>query len=312
MPGKEQGPSTRDWVPGWTALRGLSVADSPREASAGLSVAAVAIPVGLAYAALTGVPPVVGLYASIFPMVAYAFFGPSRYLVVGPDTATCLLVASILATLGLHGAADRAAGAAALALVAGVGFAIAAVARLGFVASLLSRPILVGYLFGVALTLLVSQIPSFTGVALQGRGLIGPIVEVLRRANEVHALTLVVGIGLFIALRVLHAFAPRFPGPALVVAAAILLSWGFDLRSHGVAVIGAIPPRVAASPFATVRQLPGGARDAGARPAAGQFFERNPTARSFGRSSASTTTPTWNSVDSPPPTSPPACSRDLP
>lgn len=241
MPEKGPGPAAHDWVPGWTALRGLSMADLPREAAAGLSIAAVAIPVGLAYAALTGVPPAVGLYASIFPMVAYAFFGPSRYLVVGPDTATCLLVGSILTTLGLHAVGERSAAAAGLALVAGVGFGIAAIGRLGFIASLLSRPILVGYLVGVALTLLVSQIPSFTGVDIQSRGLLRPIVEVFHRSGEVHLLTLALRVGLFVALRTLHVVAPRLPGPAIVVAAAILLSWIFDLRSHGLAVIGAIP-----------------------------------------------------------------------
>jgi len=235
------GPAARDWVPGWTALRGLSGADLPREAAAGLSIAAVAIPVGLAYAALAGVPPAIGLYASIFPMVAYAFFGPSRYLVVGPDTATCLLVGSILTTLGLHAVGERSAAAAGLALVAGVGFGIAAIGRLGFIASLLSRPILVGYLVGVALTLLVSQIPSFTGVDIHSHGLVRPIVEILRRSSEVHVLTLALGLGLFVALRTLHVVTPRLPGPAIVVAAAILLSWIFDLRSRGLAVIGAIP-----------------------------------------------------------------------
>ena len=229
------------WIPGWTSLRSVTPSALPREIAAGVSVAAVAIPVGLAYAALMGIPPVYGLYASIFPMVAYALFGPSRYLIVGPDTATCLLAASALTALGMQGAEQRTEGAAALALVAGVGFALAGVARLGFIANLLSRPILVGYLGGVALTLLISQIGSFTGMKVEAPGLVRPMVEIVRRSAEIHWLTLGLAVGLFAALQLLKHLTPRLPGPAIVVAGAIVLSWWLDLQAHGVAVIGAIP-----------------------------------------------------------------------
>ena len=229
------------WAPGLAAMRTITLAHLPQEAAAGLSVAAVAIPIALAYAALTGVPPAVGLYASIFPMVAYAIFGPSRYLIVGPDTATCLLIASALATLGLTSAEDRAVAASALALAVGAGFALAALAKLGFVASLLSRPILVGYLGGVALTLLISQISNFTGVRLLSDGLLNPIVEIVRRGGEIHWLTLAIASGFFVLLRVLMALAPRLPAAAVVIVAAIALSWGLNWQSQGVAVIGTIP-----------------------------------------------------------------------
>lgn len=229
------------WAPGLAAIARISPAQIPREIAAGLGVAAVAIPIGLAYATLTGVPPVVGLYASIFPMVAYAILGPSRYLIVGPDTATCLLVGSALAALGLPSPEERATAASALALAAGLGFALAALARLGFVASLLSRPILVGYLAGVALTLLVSQIPSFTGVKLEAEGLLRPILEIVRRSGEIHLPTLAIAVGFFSLLRLLIAFAPRIPAAAVVIVVAIALSASLDWRGHGVAVIGAIP-----------------------------------------------------------------------
>ena len=146
-------------------------------------------------------PLVIGLYASIFPMVAYAFFGPSRYLIVGPDTATCLLVGSALTALGVHDPGERATAASALALVAGVGFGLAALARLGFIAHRLSRPILVGYLTGVAATLLVSQIASFTGVHLKSERIIRTIVEIVQRSAEINVPSLVLGVGLFVALR---------------------------------------------------------------------------------------------------------------
>jgi sulfate permease, SulP family len=234
-------PSLDAWMPGWAGLRSVSPDALPREIAAGLSIAAVAIPIALAYAALTGVPLQVGLYASIFPMVAYALFGPSRYLIVGPDTATCLLVGSALTSLGMHDPQERAAAAGALALIAGVGFGLAAVARLGFIANLLSRPILVGYLSGVAVTLLVSQLSSFTGVAIRSDGLIRPIIEIVRRSSEIHWLTVALAVGFFVLLQALKAGAPRLPGPAIVVAGAILLSWALDLKGRGVDVIGAIP-----------------------------------------------------------------------
>ena len=229
------------WIPGWSSLHELDAKVIPRELAAGLSIAAVAVPVSLALAALIGLPPVFGLYTSIFSTLAYALFGPSRYLIVGPDTATCLLVATALTALGLHDQDQRIAAASALALIAGVGFGLASLARLGFIANLLSRPILVGYMGGVALTLLISQIPSFTGVHVAAPGLIRPFVELAQRAGEIHGLTVVLAVGFFLALLGLKLVAPRLPGPVIVVVGAILLSWGFDLPSRGVAVIGPIP-----------------------------------------------------------------------
>jgi high affinity sulfate transporter 1 len=219
----------------------LDIGSVPREFAAGFSIAAVAIPISLAFAGLVGVPPVFGLYASMFSMVGYALFGPSRYLVVGPDTATCLLVASALTALGLQGADQRIAASSALALIAGVGFGLASAARLGFIASLLSRPILVGYMGGVALTLLISQIPNFTGVPIEAPGLIRPVIELVQRRQEIDWLTVALAVGCLLVLQTLKRTAPRVPGPVVVVIGAILLSWGFDLQAHGVAVMGPIP-----------------------------------------------------------------------
>jgi SulP family sulfate permease len=136
-------------------LRGyaLPLAAIPGEIGAGASIAAVAIPVGLAYSSIVGVSPVVGLYASIAPTLAYGLLGPSRYLIVGPDTATCMLVAATLADLGASGPEARAPVAAGLALLAGIGCLAASALRMGFIANLFSRPVLVGYMTGVAVVL---------------------------------------------------------------------------------------------------------------------------------------------------------------
>ena len=271
------------WVPGWSSLRELDAKAIPRELAAGLSIAAVAVPVSLALAALIGLPPVFGLYTSIFSTLAYALFGPSRYLIVGPDTATCLLVASALTALGLHGQDQRIVAASALALIAGVGFGLASLARLGFIANLLSRPILVGYMGGVALTLLISQISSFTGVHIAASGLIRPFVELVQRGGEIHGLTVALAVGFFLALLGLKLVAPRLPGPVIVVVGAILLSWGFDLPSRGVAVIGPIPRGL---PIPSIPNVSGHLADLGIS-AVGllfvSFVSGVMTARSFGQ-----------------------------
>jgi high affinity sulfate transporter 1 len=224
-------------------LRGYALppAAIPGEIGAGASIAAVAIPVGLAYANIVGVPPVVGLYASIAPTLAYALLGPSRYLIVGPDTATCMLVAATLADLGLSGSDARASVAAGLALLVGVGCLAASALRMGFIANLFSRPVLVGYMMGVALLLLLGQASSWTGVPLRASGLIRPLVELIERRAEIHLPTLACAAGLFALIRLVKYFAPRVPAPAVAVVAAIVLSAALDLQRLGVGTVGRFP-----------------------------------------------------------------------
>ena len=210
-------------MPGLQTIAALPRSAIPREIGAGISVAAVAIPVGLAYAQITGVPTEIGLYASIVPTLAYALFGPSsRYLIVGPDTATCLLLAATLTSLGVTAPEQRAEVAAGLTLLMGMGCLVGALLKLGFVANLVSRPVLVGYLAGVSLTLLVSQLPSLTHVDLQSPALFRPIIELVRRSAEIHWPTVTLGLGLLVMLRLLKRFAPRIPGAAVVVILAVL------------------------------------------------------------------------------------------
>jgi MFS superfamily sulfate permease-like transporter len=225
------------------SLRGFAVplARLPGEAAAGASVAAVAIPVGLAYAEIVGVPPVIGLYASIVPPLAYALVGPSRYLVVGPDTATCMVIAATLASLGVSGAEARAAAAPLLALLAGFGLLSVRALRLGFIANLFSRPVLVGYMTGIALILLTAQASSWTAVELRAPGIFRPLLELARRAAEIHWPCLALAAGLFAIIRLLRRFAPRLPGPAIAVVVAVALASLLDLPAHGVPSVGRIP-----------------------------------------------------------------------
>lgn len=212
-----------------------------RDVMAGLGIAAIAIPIGIAYPAIMGLPPATGLYATIFPLIAYALFGPSRLLIIGPDTATCTVVASSLIQLDVAATDQRLALATSFAVVVGLLCLLAARLRLGFIANFLSYPILVGYLGGVALSLLAGQIAPITGMSIGGDGFVRPFLELARRAGEVHGPTLLLGLGLLVLLRILRRLWPRVPGPLIAVILGIAASAFFDLAQHGVALVGQIP-----------------------------------------------------------------------
>ncbi len=230
------------WIPGLATIASLPRSAIPREIGAGISVAAVAIPIGLAYSKLVGIPAEYGLYASIFPTLAYALFGPSsRYLIVGPDTATALLLGSTITGLGVVALEARAPVAAGLTLLVGLACLGASLLRLGFIANLISRPVLVGYLAGVSLTLFVTQLPSITHVTLTSPGLLRPFIELVRRQAEIHWPSLALALGLFVLLRTIKRFTPRIPGPAVAVVIALVLSAAMDFGGGGFATIGQLP-----------------------------------------------------------------------
>ncbi|AHG46694.1 sulfate transporter [Rhizobium leguminosarum bv. trifolii CB782] len=212
---------------------------------AGLSIAAVGLPSAIAYPAIAGLPPETGIYASIVAPIAYAIFGPSRLLVVGPDAATMTVLAAAMATIiAVEPAAagvDRIAIASALALGVGVFCLAARFLRLGVVANFLSRPILVGFFAGVSLSILVGQINRFTGVKIESDGLFAPILEILRKSASIHWPSLIFGLSMFVLLWVVRAARLKVPGPVLVVVVSVILSAVFDFQGRGIAVVGDIP-----------------------------------------------------------------------
>jgi sulfate permease, SulP family len=208
---------------------------------AGLSVAAVALPTAIAYPAIAGLPPEAGLYAAILPPIGYALFGPSRQLMIGPDTATTIMLASVLAGFGLAAPDQRVVVAAAFALSVGFCCVVAGLVGLGFIANFLSRPVLMGFLSGVAIDLLIGQLDRLTAVPVQSSGLARPLIEFAGKLDRLHLPTLLVGVGLFALLRLLRRVAPRVPGALIAVAVGIGLAIVFDLSSRGVALVGAIP-----------------------------------------------------------------------
>jgi len=228
-------------APGLPALLNYQRADLSHDLIAGLSVAAVALPVGVAYAQLAGFSPVVGLYSSILPLVAYALFGTSRQLVVGPDAATCALVAAAVAPLAGSDEALYLSLSVTLAALAGLFCIGASFLRLGALADFLSKPILVGFLNGISLHILAGQLGKLFGFPVDAQGIMPKVAEVIAKLDQTHWATLAVGLGTFAMMLLSGRLAPRLPAAlvALVVAGLVVALLGLD--SQGVAVLGAVP-----------------------------------------------------------------------
>ena len=224
-------------------LKGYQGSWLRNDISAGVAIAAVGLPSAIAYPAIAGLPPETGLYASITPLVAYALFGPSRQLIVGPHAATMTVLAAVLTTVfaSSSGDADRVTAAALLALIVGILCLIARLVRLGVLATFLSRPILTGFFAGISLSILVGQIKRVTGVQIESEGLISPILELLRQAGSIHWPTLVFALACFALLQVARIYRSPVPGPVIVVFVAVLLSYLFDFEGRGMTVVGNIP-----------------------------------------------------------------------
>lgn len=208
---------------------------------AGLSVAAVSLPVSIAYAQLGGFSPITGLYSTVLPMIAYALFGSSRQMIMGPDAATSAVFFATLAPLAVPGSDEYLALAVSITILSGLMCIAAGRFRLGFLGDFLSRPILIGLLNGVAVTILVSQSGKVLGLALSGKDTIGQLISLLTQWHHLHWPTVILSAGtcaVFIAVKALW---PRGPAALLAVAAAVIASFVLKLPQRGVAVIGEIP-----------------------------------------------------------------------
>jgi high affinity sulfate transporter 1 len=212
-----------------------------RDAIAGLTVAALAIPSAMAFAEVAGLSPVNGLYALLLPAVVYACLGSSRQLVIGPEGSIATLVAAAILPLAVAGSADAAELAAMLALLVALCFAAALVLRLGWIADYFSRPVLVGYITGVAFVLVVGQLGKLLGLSIDATDPLPQLWEVITKLGSASGATVAVSAVSLAALLGLRRLMPKLPGALLVVVAAITLSWAFDFADHGIAEIGAIP-----------------------------------------------------------------------
>lgn len=208
---------------------------------AGLSVAAIALPVGIAYADLAGVPAVVGMYSAIFPLLAYALFGSSRQLMTGPDAATCIIVAASLGPLAGGDPERYLALMVILTLMTGILYVVAGFSRLGFIANFLSQPILTGYLNGIALIIIAGQLRKLFGYSGEAEEFFPKLTEFIVQLDHSHLPTLVLGLGLLAALLILRRIAPRLPAALVVVVAGIIMVVMLGLDQNGVAVLGSVP-----------------------------------------------------------------------
>jgi high affinity sulfate transporter 1 len=213
--------------------------DLRRDAVAGVTVAALAIPSAMAYAELAGLSPVAGLYALLLPVIAYVVLGSSRQIVLGPEGALSLLLATSLAPIATGN--DYAALAAMVAVLVGGIAILARVLRFGWISDYFSRAVLVGYLHGVAVVLIVGQLGKFFGMSIEAQDPLPQLREFFDEISTVDGLTAAVGIVSLGALLLLRWKAPRVPGALVVVVGAIVVSAIVDLEGQGVAVVGSIP-----------------------------------------------------------------------
>ncbi len=231
------------WLPGLATLRRYEVGWLPNDIMAGLVLTTMLVPVGVAYAQASGVPGIYGLYATIVPLLAYALFGPSRILVLGPDSS---LAAIILAVVVAHSGGDpgrAVALASAMAVVSGIVCILAGVVRLGFVTELLSKPIRYGYMNGIALTVLISQLPKLFGFSIDAEGPLRGLWATLQAiaAGRIHWPSFLVGAGT-LAIILLLKGSKRLPGVLIAVVAATVAVGTLDLSgAAGVAVLGTLP-----------------------------------------------------------------------
>jgi sulfate permease, SulP family len=229
-----------DVLPGLRDLRSYELRGLRTDLVAAGTVAAVAIPASLGYAELAGLAVIVGLYATTLPLLGYALFGSSRQLIVGPEGALAALTVVVIAPLAGGDSARYAALAAGLALLMGLFLLAGAVVRLGFMADFFSKPLLLGYVNGIALTIIASQVEKLLGLDLAATDFFAIVAETARELGDVDRGTALLGAGLLAVLFGLRRFVPRVPGSLVVVLLAIVLSETLDLEQRGIAVVGEI------------------------------------------------------------------------
>jgi sulfate permease, SulP family len=236
--------SLERWAPGLADLLAYRRAWLRGDVLAGVTVAAYLVPQVLAYATIAGLPPVAGLWATLPALAAYAVLGTSRTLSVGPESTTALMTAAVVGPLAGGDPARYGGLAAALAIIVGVWCLAARLVRLGFVADLLSRPILVGYLAGVALIMIVGQLGKLTGVPVSGDTFVEQVVSFGTRLPAAQAATTALAAGMLVFLFALQRWSPRAPAPLLAVLLTTVATAVTGWQHHGIRVIGEIPSGV--------------------------------------------------------------------
>jgi high affinity sulfate transporter 1 len=253
------------WLPGIATLRTYQRGWLRGDIVAGIILSAMLVPAGMGYAEASGLPAVTGLYATVIPLLAYALVGPSRILVFGPDSALAAVIAATILPLAGGSTDEAVALAGMLGIMTGLLCIAAAVAHLGFLTDLLSKPVRVGYMNGIALTVIVSQLPKLCGFSVDAEGFVRGTLEFLRGLAEGEAVPQAVAIGgaCIALILVLKAVAPRVPGILIAVVLATVAVAVFGL-SGTISVVGSVPrgfplPAIPSVPVEDIPALVAGA-----------------------------------------------------
>lgn len=223
------------WLPGYDYRRLLRF-----DVIAGVTVWGLLVPEMIAYSGLAGLPPQAGLYTLLATLAAYAVFGTSRHVVVAGTSAAAVLLASTVGDLAMNHD-DYLANSAALVLFVGGLFLLAGVCRLGFIAQFLSRPVVAGFVFGLAIFVTVKQLPKLLGIEGGEGDTLRQLAHVITHLGDTNGATLVVGACALVLLFGVERFVPKVPGGLVALVAGIVISGALDLASHGVAIVGKVP-----------------------------------------------------------------------
>jgi len=235
----------RTWVPGLALITNYERSWLPKDVVAGLVLTALLVPQGMAYAELAGLPAITGLYTTIMCLLGYACFGPSRILVLGPDSSLGpMIAATVLPLIGADGDPAKAiALASMLALLVGVFAIILGLVKGGFIADLLSKPTQIGYMNGLALTILVGQLPKLFGFSVDSNDFIGDLTGFVQGASDGDTVSAALAIGVFSLALILgfQRLLPKVPGVLVAVVLAIVVATLFDAADRGVSLVGVLP-----------------------------------------------------------------------
>jgi high affinity sulfate transporter 1 len=232
------------WVPGLQTLRTYQRSWLPRDLVAGIVLTALLVPAGMGYAEASGLPAINGLYATVVPLVVYAALGPSRILVLGPDSSLAPLIAAAILPLAAGNPEEAAALAGMLAILSGLLCLLGALARFGFITELLSKPVRYGYMNGIALTVLVSQLPKLFGFSVAAEGLIAVARAFVAGVadGKTNAAALVIGVACLAVILGFKRWRPKIPGVLVAVVGATVAVGVFGLaQRYDLSVVGPLP-----------------------------------------------------------------------
>jgi high affinity sulfate transporter 1 len=232
------------WIPGVRTLRGYRRSWLPRDLVAGIVLTALLVPAGMGYAEASGLPAIYGLYATIVPLVVYAILGPSRILVLGPDSSLAPLIAATILPLAAGSPEEAVALAGMLAILSGLLCVLAALARFGFITDLLSKPVRYGYMNGIALTVLLSQLPKLFGFSIDAEGVIPEATAFVRGVadGETNQAALIIGVASLLVILAFKRWRPRIPGVLVSVVGATVAVGVFGLaQRYHLSVVGPLP-----------------------------------------------------------------------